>query len=810
MTQDKIDGLFKKVERCSNNLISLVTALGKAMLCLWVPLTTALISLILFSSVDQTLEIYRAFAQDEAKGKIFLSSFFMFWLSFFVWYSGRLLAFKSESSFEQWVTCQDKWTFLKSKIKNGTFAKEDFENIALEWLPRIFGLLPLVGLGIGIYKTIEIAPKLKNLLFLWCGVCAITILILFLITIFRRGLPVLGSSNDEGLFGDNAENILANLIFVFFASFTLPLVSYLSSASSLGVISVFILCVILFLLLLLWNPEKKPFLFVLFIFSLALSVIFLWLPISPVLVLDYLGAISITALALTFITVAFSTIYNWGRRFSQKEYSRNNKIPAVFILIVLALVLSAFNINDNHQIRHFERLDDTDYIQSLSLKQSFEDWLGHRRDLDKFKLASSEANSKEYPVYVVSAEGGGIFAAYHAAITLSRLNDTISEFSEHVFAISGVSGGSLGATIYSSLVKENIDARQGVNKIEDKAHNLLERDFLSPILAMAFYPDFVQRFLPFSINDWDRARGLEVGLEESWNLTQDAPNPLQQAYSEFWDPRDFAPALVLNTTIVETGERLLFSPFKFKTRAIIFDFKNANFDIPLSTTAVLSARFPLVTPVGWVSAGINNGKDKFRLADGGYFDNSGVVTALDITRALNEDGFLSKLEKKYGIKIKIVNLAIVDTVDENPGISRSQGLNELLSPVRALLNVRETREETTIQRAASSLNRGISDPFSYRFRKFLLDTKKAHLPLGWLLSKTSQDKIDEQIGSFHECDEKEFQEFYVRNLNVSNHNSCVAESIKKDLSVATPLNRLFSEKITYSPDDAKFRIASRK
>ena len=263
-------------------------------------------------------------------------------------------------------------------------------------------------------------------------------------------------------------------------------------------------------------------------------------------------------------------------------------------------------------------------------------------------------------------------------------------------------------------------------------------------------------------------------------MTQDAPNLLKQAYSEFWNSSGLAPALVLNTTIVETGERLVFSPFKwrkyskFKTPARIFDFKDANFDIPLSTTAVLSARFPLVTSVGWISAGIN-GKDKFRLADGGYFDNSGVVTALDITNALNENGFLSKLGKKYGIDIKIVNLAIVDTVDENPGSSGWQGLNELLSPVRALLNVRETREETTFQRAASSLNSGFSDPFSYRFRKFLLDTEKAHLPLGWLLSHTSQDKIDEQIGSFNECDRAK-QEFDVRN-----HNSCVAKSIYEEV-----------------------------
>ena len=124
MTQDEIDSLRKKVGRYCNNFIFLLTAIGaivKVVLYLWVPLTTALISLILFSSVDQTLEIYRAFAQDKATWKIFLSSFFVFWLSLFVWYSGRLLAFKSESSFKQWATRQNKLTFLNSKIKKWNF-----------------------------------------------------------------------------------------------------------------------------------------------------------------------------------------------------------------------------------------------------------------------------------------------------------------------------------------------------------------------------------------------------------------------------------------------------------------------------------------------------------------------------------------------------------------------------------------------------------------------------------------------------------------------------------------------------------------
>ena len=850
MTQDQINFSFKKeinsfkkeinlsVEVITKALLTLlsliITAIQKALQCLWIPITIAWVSFELFYNVDQTKEIYRSFAQDEDWRKIILSTIFVFGLSFFIWFSGHLLAFKSESSCKEWskITSCKEWSKITSTNKLTSLKDREekaVENLTLECVPIISGFLPLLGLGIGISSIISDS---KDLFFSWCVlIWAFTLLFFFLtLEIFSWRFPLLGSSDNEGLYSENTENIIATLQFIFFAAITIPFVRdslppenyftrFLGVSLSGGVFWVFILCIFLYVVLLLWNSKTKKCLLKLSILSIVSSVIFL-LFLPPVLVPDSLGAISIAALALTFTTVSLSTIYDWGRRFSYQQFSKYNMIPAVSILIVLALVFSELNTNDNHQIRHFERIDNTKETQFLDLKKGFHMWLCNREDiecngkgLDQSEPASSAANLKEYPVYIVSAEGGGIFAAYHAAITLSRLTDKIKGFSSHVFAISSVSGGSVGATAYSSLVKNNVYSNKCDYKEDDKetfecaAHQLLDRDFLSPLLAMAFYPDLLQRFIPFPINDWDRARGLEVAFEESWDelnknadSTQNTENPFKKGYSGFWTPDSVAPALVLNTTIVETGERLVFSPFKFKTLAKIFEFKDANFDIPLSTTAFLSARFPIVTPVGWIDAGIKD-RDKFRLADGGYFDNSGVVTAIDITSALkralekdhsnsqedhsNSHLSFSEIENKNGIKIKIINLAIVDTVDEKPGSSRGQGLNELLSPVRALLNVRETREETTFKRAESSLNRETSDQLSDQlngqFRTFLLNTKVANLPLGWLLSQTSQENIRKQIGMFEGCNEEDLQENYI-----STHNNCVAESIKKDLMQSFP------------------------
>src|SRR5262249_26970061 len=58
------------------------------------------------------------------------------------------------------------------------------------------------------------------------------------------------------------------------------------------------------------------------------------------------------------------------------------------------------------------------------------------------------ANYEEYPVYIVAAQGGGIYAAYQTAIFLARLYDYCPAFNDYLFAVSSVSGGSLGAAAY--------------------------------------------------------------------------------------------------------------------------------------------------------------------------------------------------------------------------------------------------------------------------------------------------------------------------------------------------------------------------
>src|ERR1051325_10644881 len=62
--------------------------------------------------------------------------------------------------------------------------------------------------------------------------------------------------------------------------------------------------------------------------------------------------------------------------------------------------------------------------------------------------------------------------------------------------------------------------------------------------------------------------------------------------------------------------------------------KNADapkIDVPLSTAAHMSARFTYVSPAGRFDP------DGTHVVDGGYFENSGAATALDILRQVNDE-----------------------------------------------------------------------------------------------------------------------------------------------------------------------------
>jgi hypothetical protein len=200
------------------------------------------------------------------------------------------------------------------------------------------------------------------------------------------------------------------------------------------------------------------------------------------------GAAAIAALALASVNLFGSFVLTW--------LPMRHALPPLGPWLVLwAILISPFT--DNHGGRTLPSATG-DPNAPRTISDAFDRWSAG--------LPAGDTG----PIYIVAAEGGGIRAAYWAASALQALEATPG-FREHVFALSGVSGGSVGVAIWAASVRSLMcGGTQGATATE-----MLAGDFVSPPLAGLFYYDFAQRFIPFPFDDLDRSRGLEESMERA-------------------------------------------------------------------------------------------------------------------------------------------------------------------------------------------------------------------------------------------------------------------------------------------------------
>jgi len=300
--------------------------------------------------------------------------------------------------------------------------------------------------------------------------------------------------------------------------------------------------------------------------------------------------------------------------------------------------------------------------------------LGIRDQIAAFKELSAPERKKrpgqKTPLFIICAEGGGVRAAYWAARLLAYLEDTTRHypeqyvpFSSRVLAISGVSGGSLGAATFTALLDGYAaDTANRGDWFFNRTANFLGRDQLSAPLASAAFIDTTQRFIPYPIFDQrDRAAGLERAWENAWGESLKYADGNISRFCRFdddfrklWRHRDTAaaargegsstqwiPSLFFNSTAVELGGRIIasdcqipagdypgaqdaFSLLRLRDSEVA---KSERDLFRLSSAVNLSTRFPGISPSGELPAG--NSQFPQRVVDGGYYDNSGARTAWD-------------------------------------------------------------------------------------------------------------------------------------------------------------------------------------
>lgn len=418
----------------------------------------------------------------------------------------------------------------------------------------------------------------------------------------------------------------------------------------------------------------------------------------------------------------------------------------------------------------------------LQLQADFEAWLKKRPDLP---ASRDQGSRRPYPVYIIAAPGGGIYAASFLASVVSRIEQHCPGFTRHVFAISAVSGGAIGSAIINAVSRDpKPDQTACLEAVPPKdpqvqfVKAMLADDHLSPTMASTV-PDVITKLSlvlayevghlftkhPLSIELKGRAEALEESFTEAVGRAcpqvegreklsickEDGQSPFRQKFRDHWSSDGVAPALVLNTTWAETGERIAFSPFPLRgvgdETLKSMDELKGNGRESLIKAAVASARFPAMMP-----ALIYNNDEEPRLwwnfVDGGYADASGTTTAIELYRFLEKNQ--DKIEKSTNIDIDLKFLLLTES-SAVTAIPSGAGLSHAISPITTLLTIRDQIGRRAVARARkdlppvpnASIRLGCGRTVEqWRMREILLDSSAIGLPLGWMLSRHTADMID--------------------------------------------------------------------
>ncbi len=373
--------------------------------------------------------------------------------------------------------------------------------------------------------------------------------------------------------------------------------------------------------------------------TFGVLLVFACMPVDAPRVFGSAAAITVALASINFFGSLGLT--HWPLAFSVPPLA----IPA---LVAAALVSRC---NDNH-------LGEPAAVAGPSLQtQTVAERFGQWRDAH----GRSAGAGADY--IVVASEGGGIRAGFWTAAVMSELQRQVPGFDDRVFALSGVSGGSVGLAAWLTA---DIAQRKGATALPYAGCDAVDGmavDLLAPVLGGMLYYDLLQRFLPILPligNRFDRSRALERGLEQAY--ADCAGQAMQQTLGTLYHDAPGLPSLLLNATVVGTGSRALLSNLDARDFTDVPNLMRPECSTAqqaLSGLAHHSARFPIVSPAGRVEqrgegvecggklpseievsgklvpqTGRNPGDAVARLVDGGYFENAGISTAMELVHAV--------------------------------------------------------------------------------------------------------------------------------------------------------------------------------
>ena len=345
-------------------------------------------------------------------------------------------------------------------------------------------------------------------------------------------------------------------------------------------------------------------------------------------------------------------------------------------------------------------------------------------------------------------------AELHGMITADF--GAINEVSEYLFARRGkylrptllLLSNEVGGSSRPEAVRlASIVERSGASSLDATAWGLAYPDLWRPALGF---------LMPGIDRGWAQERLWSDRLEQSAELGRPARlSDWAGGVLAGWRPVHIA-----NATLQETGQRLLLAPVPvarepsrngvrevgaltwIPMRQDLFEFVPGG-DIRIATAARLSATFPYVAPQAApeVDAGVE-ADSAYHAADGGYYDNSGVVSILDVLLETLDGGLPDVVPDRIAIiEIRAAPAADMLASSARPAkrgglVNSTIGPLETLEKARASTQISRTGLEFELTRAHWEGTRGL------QVRKFVFHLSGVS-PLSWRLSDAEKQRIRE-------------------------------------------------------------------
>ncbi|WP_328320764.1 hypothetical protein OHA70_22635 [Kribbella sp. NBC_00382] len=383
-------------------------------------------------------------------------------------------------------------------------------------------------------------------------------------------------------------------------------------------------------------------------FVLGASFAMLLLGSFPRRFADVLGVLASTLLAMATLGVLVGVMVAYAQErqppeIFQTKWLRMRATP-IISLLVLAMVATALigGKTEVHPLTATGNLPDRP-----SMREAFDAWVAQAGC-----SVPLDGGLRLRPMMMVAAEGGGIRATYWTASALERLSTTGTGCAKKSVLFSGgASGGAFGLTVarYTDKPLTAVKAMAGHEALGAATISLMSSDLLASVAGLRF--DAAAEYRTPSRQPLDRAGLMETAWERK------VPS-MRRHFLPDDGKADGAMTgqLILTTSAVRNGCRALVSQVDLSDGASTaggapvcgagvagahdYDLfaeygrtaersdKGCLGNPQALTAGLLASRFPYVTPSGVV--GSCGDLKPAQLVDGGYTDNTGIGTIVDL------------------------------------------------------------------------------------------------------------------------------------------------------------------------------------